>query len=365
MLDVVSPEVKHAPRPVQSTRIGWVDSARGIGIVAVVIGHSVLQGGDAALWIFAFHMPLFFLLSGFTSTFGGGPWVFFRKKVLSLLLPYLTTLLIFFLYWLLFYRFYSGDLNSIKIIGFLIVKGALYGSGEVVPQFPAVVPIGPLWFVLALFTANLVSFAILAIFKESVIAISASVSTVVMIGLVVGPRFFMPFSVDIALVAQVFVFAGIALRKTRVMTLPRSWPLVVLAAAALVISRYCGAMDMNGRQYHDFFISATGAIGGSILVLYFAIALEGLPKIASVFMYLGRASLLILCFHTADTSFFHFNSISPKVYQWMADNPLWWSASRLFLSLGAFEIFRRVPPLRYIYSLPGPTKYEVKQPIHA
>lgn len=47
-------------------RLDWVDVARGIGIVAVVVGHVWTRGGvrDAA---YSFHMPLFFLLSGLLS----------------------------------------------------------------------------------------------------------------------------------------------------------------------------------------------------------------------------------------------------------------------------------------------------------
>jgi fucose 4-O-acetylase-like acetyltransferase len=50
----------NAPRE----RIEWVDAARGIGIVAVVVGHVWTKGvlRDA---VYSFHMPLFFLLSGY------------------------------------------------------------------------------------------------------------------------------------------------------------------------------------------------------------------------------------------------------------------------------------------------------------
>ena len=47
-------------------RLEWIDVARGIGIIAVVIGHVWTRGPlrDAA---YSFHMPLFFLLSGLLS----------------------------------------------------------------------------------------------------------------------------------------------------------------------------------------------------------------------------------------------------------------------------------------------------------
>jgi fucose 4-O-acetylase-like acetyltransferase len=62
--------------PAGRQRIAWVDVARGVGITLVVLGH-VLRGLVAAsllpasgafqfvdAWIYSFHMPLFFFLSG-------------------------------------------------------------------------------------------------------------------------------------------------------------------------------------------------------------------------------------------------------------------------------------------------------------
>ena len=58
-------------------RLGWLDRARGIGLVLVVAGHAMvglLSAGAAAPemkvindFIYAFHMPLFFMLAGMTS----------------------------------------------------------------------------------------------------------------------------------------------------------------------------------------------------------------------------------------------------------------------------------------------------------
>jgi fucose 4-O-acetylase-like acetyltransferase len=50
----------------EGDRLDWVDVARGIGIVAVVIGH-VWTRGPLRDAFYSFHMPLFFLLSGMLS----------------------------------------------------------------------------------------------------------------------------------------------------------------------------------------------------------------------------------------------------------------------------------------------------------
>lgn len=101
-----------APKP---QRIDWIDSAKGIGIVLVVIGHTLgglidssLGNGlvvprEAFFLIYTFHMPLFFLLSGLlvskrvargTSKFlvGLGPgvvWPYFLWSVIQFTTIYL------------------------------------------------------------------------------------------------------------------------------------------------------------------------------------------------------------------------------------------------------------------------------------
>src|SRR6266496_728089 len=63
-------------RDSRESRLNWVDAAKGLGIVLVVVGHVVRGLVSADLmnwtpaarfvdaWIYSFHMPLFFFLSG-------------------------------------------------------------------------------------------------------------------------------------------------------------------------------------------------------------------------------------------------------------------------------------------------------------
>ena len=46
-------------------RIQWIDIAKGISIFLVIIGHTAPFGILERNIIFSFHMPLFFILSGY------------------------------------------------------------------------------------------------------------------------------------------------------------------------------------------------------------------------------------------------------------------------------------------------------------
>lgn len=48
-------------------REAWIDCARGIAILLVIVGHTV--SGVLSGAIYSFHMPLFFIFSGITSKF--------------------------------------------------------------------------------------------------------------------------------------------------------------------------------------------------------------------------------------------------------------------------------------------------------
>lgn len=48
------------------TRLTWVDNAKGIGILLVVLGHTYGIPVQLHHIIYSFHMPLFYLLSGYT-----------------------------------------------------------------------------------------------------------------------------------------------------------------------------------------------------------------------------------------------------------------------------------------------------------
>ena len=67
-------------------RLDWVDVARGLGILAVVLGHVWTRGSlrDA---MYSFHMPLFFLLSGMLSR-SHPPGDFTRRQVIGQMRPY-------------------------------------------------------------------------------------------------------------------------------------------------------------------------------------------------------------------------------------------------------------------------------------
>ena len=69
-------------------RIEWIDNAKGIGLIFVMLGHCYLDT-KYTFWFISFHMALFFFLSGYTFKIKGKYFSFFTKKIRTLLIPYL------------------------------------------------------------------------------------------------------------------------------------------------------------------------------------------------------------------------------------------------------------------------------------
>jgi len=70
----------------QTNRIGFIDIAKGIGILLVVIGHLISEKSIPGKMIYSFHMPLFWFLSGCFLRSGGGR-NFIVRKYNTLLVP--------------------------------------------------------------------------------------------------------------------------------------------------------------------------------------------------------------------------------------------------------------------------------------
>ena len=55
-------------------RILWLDMAKGIGILLIMIGHlgiSVIpEAKPVQIWLYSFHIPTFFFLSGYLFSIG-------------------------------------------------------------------------------------------------------------------------------------------------------------------------------------------------------------------------------------------------------------------------------------------------------
>lgn len=70
-------------------RIHWVDIAKGFFIIAIVLGH-IFNSGYLRNWLFSFHVPAFFFLSGYCFKHKHDLRKFILKKLRTIVVPYIT-----------------------------------------------------------------------------------------------------------------------------------------------------------------------------------------------------------------------------------------------------------------------------------
>lgn len=75
---------------IMGKRLLWVDYAKAVAIVLMVLGHAGLPNtGKVSMIIYMFHMPLFFMLSGyFDNSNKLNAKDFFVKSAKTILVPY-------------------------------------------------------------------------------------------------------------------------------------------------------------------------------------------------------------------------------------------------------------------------------------
>ena len=178
-------------------RISWVDAAKGYGTFLVILGH--IGFGRAHQWIYSFHLPLFFFLSGFSFSLKNSFGEFLRRRIKTLFIPCIclsATILI---------------ANCIRMLAdnTLTIDYILRFLVDILVQhrFTA------LWFISCLFVLNLVFYAIIRFTNEW---LGAGISVLMAVaGLIYyangGPS--LPWNFDVCFTAAPFFYSGYLMKK--------------------------------------------------------------------------------------------------------------------------------------------------------
>lgn len=273
-------------------RIEWIDTAKGMGIFLVVLGHALPGRALSATVIWAFHMPLFFFLSGLTAkSWSPGAAPALARGVKSLVVPYLFFSLVSIALFMLAHKPglpANGWGSQLRQMAY----GVAGPDGQMLYNVP-------LWFFTCLVSVRLVFAALTSVLRSKLALFASVVMLAAIAHLLVLPTFTsIAWNLDVALVALVFFSAGHAMQGSKLMPpdLPgmRRWTALVVAilslAAAVVMN---GRVDMNGRTFGNPAWFYLGAFAGIALMAELARLLAGIEFLKS----LSRASIVIFPVH--------------------------------------------------------------------
>ena len=180
-----------------------IDIARGVACLAVVAGHIPELPNVLHSWVYSFHIPLFFIISGMVLKTSEKPSIFIEKRIRGLLVPYL---LLNISVWLLetIFRLAAG-IVGFRTVDFNIIKDEFIG---IFVGYRLTLYYYILWFVIALFFASILAYAILRLVKKwlsvTLIAVSLIVINAVIWRFVKGA----PLSLDIIPLATGYILIG-------------------------------------------------------------------------------------------------------------------------------------------------------------
>jgi len=174
-------------------RIKWVDVAKGYGILLVIYGHVTTDMFSE--WLYTFHMPLFFFLSGFLFNHNTLLKDFLKSKVKGLLLPYITLgIPIYLIYW-------GAAVNPVMLVNDFLLHQRM----------------SPLWFIIVLFIHFLISYFLYNSINNAIVRwISICLLAFIGISLWHSGIKALLWNVDISLVSLPFFCLGHDMRSKRI-----------------------------------------------------------------------------------------------------------------------------------------------------
>lgn len=263
-------------------RIDWVDAAKGVGILLVMFGHNWLSN-SWTYWLTAFHMPLFFILSGYTFSTRRPFGEFLVVKSKTLLIPYIVFAMFYILFYTLLSKSHGGDfdvLNELK--QFLLQQRHTY-----------------LWFLPVLFLSSLLCYGYVSLGDIGKWLMGGVMLTFYHILYVMGLTN-MLWNVDLVPLCTFFIICGYEYRKLVNSLCYEGHPLyiAVVAVVAVVAStfnyeRIGYKVDMWGNSFGNFPLFYTGAIMGAYMVI---LLLKSFPTMRGL-VWIGANSIVLYGFH--------------------------------------------------------------------
>lgn len=280
----------------KSTRLEYIDIAKGIGLILVVFGHLFSYNGELSIIIFSFHMPLFFFISGYCfcphkyNDFES----FLVKKVKHLVIPYLIFSTLGFVVSLIIPSWRKG-LSTYSLV-------EVFFNTQ-----PESLHVGQIWFLICLFWVEILAYWIYKFFFSGKNAFVITLSLIVFAligyniaklgtGLFIYGRF--PFKLDTALSALVFYFAGFYFRKLNLKCFYNWKGLligVIFAFLNIVISvKYLGWVNICALIFNNIILYYICAFLGIIAVFCISINLSKIKWLSN----LGKESLILFSTHS-------------------------------------------------------------------
>lgn len=262
-------------------RISYIDLFKGCGILLMIMGH-VGFGHTFEKYIHAFHMPMFFFISGFLfkkKTMDFSNWII--KKFKSLILPYILWGVISLVVW---YAFKGIDWKYFRILFWDNTSGIAIS--------------GALWFLMALFISDIIFFLVeYNVYNTFIkliiyIFISSLGISLPLMGLT------LPFAICSACVGTSFMAIGYYIKRNEII-LRNFFKLntIYIFSSFLIGSilvTFNETVNMRTSNYGNIFLFYTSSLLIILALLYYSRKIDKYLKICPL-LVIGSDSITFVC----------------------------------------------------------------------
>lgn len=315
----------------------WIDATKGFGILLVILGHTFNINSLLCKVIYSFHMPMFFIISGFL--FNSKKYSnmklfqYVKIKFKSYLIPYFiysfVNLLLQIIWKLIFYR----QLISLNdVLDYLLAIFYCYAGENKMPNCSSV------RFLMCLFWSSIfLWFLCKFVRKVAFIFILFSLCASYCIYLFLDFR--LPFNLSSAFMAVVFMWIGLLLREHNTVYIISSLKLryyviilIMMILLGLMASYFNDMVGMNENIYGNLLLFLISSISLSFSVMFFSYRIRVFRN--KYFLFLGKNTMLIIGFN------FIVRDFITEMYYFLSINkiiPLNWILSFILTTI-AFTI---------------------------
>ena len=332
----------------EKNRIGWIDAARAVGMIAIVLGHT-LRGEGIYIWLYSFHVPLCVMLSGMVfspknAEFGA----FVKRKFETRMIPYYFFALVSIAVYAVIGTSVESAVDPVqKFVLHEQLAGMLWANGHSGLMRWNL----PLWYVPMIFLMECTGWILVkkvGVYEKKrrwgVLAVSVAVGCVLYHA--VNPWDF-PLSAETMLYLLPFFLMGEDVKRLvssdRISAPVRVLAGIVMMAAGAYVSSLCGWVDYVVDRYNNYPLFVLSAALTSVGILFLCSALTFLNKPLG---YIGRNTMGILLMHKFPIMFFI--SVFPATANLAEEYPMIGSAliamASLALCLMASAVLKRIMP---------------------
>lgn len=272
-------------------RIKWIDYLKGFLILTVMFGHTFGIPNALKVYIYSFHMPLFFILSGYTMSVEKYSFKeFLAKKFKALILSGLI-----FMIPLSMWEIYLLHFRTFTVDGF--INGVLLGirGGD----------LGIPWFLVCLFVCELILYIMIKGIKDDkctlLLVTMLSIANYMYIRFIGSPfkSKVLPFCFDIVGISILLIYIGYFIKQKKFeIKKDRNLYMINFFAISICtcILNYIKAgerVDIYTYRIGSYLLFMVSAISGSIA----CIMLFKKIRKAKILEYIGKNSLIYYVFH--------------------------------------------------------------------